>query len=204
MYRNIHRWFTVAIGIICLSFWLTGCQAPTRKAAQQQPAQPTNKTNTQTPSETGAIQHLDPSKSADVDQAKTFIEKLLRDIAGNETRDVVGGGYPDQGGFAFEVRFNVESVNKEQLRNKMQAIYRAMVERFPGHLARLQVNPFYTAEYKNGLPVERPLITTYMDANQLYATNWDKETDPWECRFYNKDQVDNLPCDKQKLGRPYP
>lgn len=203
MYRNVHRWFAVAIGIIFLSYWLTGCQAPARQAAQQ-PAQATTKTNTQTPSEINVIQRLDPSKSADIDQAKTFIEKLLHDIAGNEAREVVGGGYPDQGGFAFEVRFNVESVDKEQLRHEVEAIYRAIVEQFPGHLIRLQVNPFYTAEYKNGLPVERPLITTYMDANQLYATNWDKETNPWECRFYNKDQVDNLPCDKQKLGAPYP
>jgi hypothetical protein len=150
------------------------------------------------------VQRLDPSKSDDVDQAKAFAEKLLHDIVGNEARDVVGGGYPDQGGFALEVRFNVESVDKQQLNDKMIAIYRAMVQQFPGHLIRLQVNPFHTAEYKNGQPVERPLATTYIDAPQLYTINWDKETYPWLCRFYDQSQIKNLPCDPQRLGSPYP
>lgn len=204
MNQSVNRWLAVVIGIIFLSVWLAGCQAPARKDTKQQPAKPPAQT-TQTPSQVSVIPRLDPGKKPqDVDRANLFTEKLLHDLVGNEARSVVGDGYPDQGGFAIEVRFNAESVDKEQLRNKVQAIYRAMVEQFPGHLIRLQVNPFYTAEYKNGQPVERPLITTYMDADTLYTTNWDKEAYPWQCRFYDKTQVDNLPCDQQKLGTPYP
>lgn len=206
MKRNLKRWLALGsglIGMVLLVLWLPGCQAPAKKEAAQPPAQSSSDLdkNKQAAQKPIATEKLDPSKDEDLDKAKAFVEKLLHDTVGNEARRIEVGGYPNLGGFGIETRFNVESLDKERIRSTVQEIYRAMVEQFPGPIYQLQVAVSYTAEYRNGQPIEKLLVTTYMRSDKLYKTNWDAEAYPWQCVAPpDEKQIEKMPC--VQVGQP--